>query len=93
MVHWEQPNAGQIRRRRRYYGRSGEHRIKNFGIEYRTLPSSAFHPIWTDVIWDLSERGLNMDAQDIQPLSEDISLAIQTCDPQLAGELMEEIKL
>lgn len=46
--------------RRQYYGRPGEYRIKDFGIEYRTLPNT-FAVVDGDTVFDLVEKALAHD--------------------------------
>ena len=40
---WEQDTAVESRLRRGFYGQAGNHRLKDFGVEYRTLPASVWN--------------------------------------------------
>lgn len=88
---WEQDHKADIVRRRQYYGKAGECRIKDFGIEYRTLPVSSFDPVYTEEVWELCRKALNCDVKSLFPMAETICHAIQTCDAGLAQQLIEEI--
>jgi len=94
VIHWEQEHKEAIIKRRECYGQAGEFRIKDFGIEYRTLPSCAFDPMHTQTVWQLVDQALSCTPQQIDamiPRMEDIWKAIQTCDAELAHDLIAEL--
>jgi len=88
---WEQPYADAIRTRRTMYGRAGEYRIKPFGTEYRTLPSSSWAATSGNEIFSLVNQALNLDAQSLIPMANDIQQAIDMCDADAAGGGQSEV--
>lgn len=92
VANWESEHAGQIQKRRSHYGKAGEHRIKEFGIEYRTLPSSSFKVDQLSKVWAMVKHALNMDMTDeLESHADMIRYAIQACDSRTADELLTTI--
>lgn len=88
---WERSWSDAIRQRRTLYGSAGEFRVKDFGIEYRTLPSCAWTHTDGTELFTLVNRALNTDFDELVPYADDIQDAINTSNSNKAGELMNEI--
>ena len=88
---WEQDYRAAIQRRRTVYGRAGEFRRKPFGIEYRTLPASAWGQTSGEEVFSLVNQAFTLRTQDLRPLAGDIQQAIDTCDAGMADTLLQQI--
>jgi len=94
VVNWEQPFKDEVIKRRQNYGQAGEFRLKDFGIEYRTLPSSSFCQYRMELIWELVDKALNRSDELTQQMidrADSIKTAIQECDAEAAAQLIEEL--
>lgn len=76
VLDWEQHSTEAVIKRRKTYGRAGEFRRKPFGIEYRTLPASAWRQATGDQLFELVDRALNTDVRRLVPHLVDIQQAI-----------------
>jgi len=88
---WEEGYREEMQRRRQYYGRAGEYRVKPFGIEYRTLPNCGI--ISGMMLWRNIEKALNMDAERWMNLAPRVEEAINTSDRAMAEGLMGEMNV
>lgn len=87
-------------KRRELYGRAGENRSTDYGIEYRVLGNSPLHsPITTRLVWDLTQYAVDrFDAGEAEAMIEAVgsgrvTLAINTCDKTKAREVLDIIAL
>jgi len=91
VIHWEDGYRDEMKRRRKYYGRAGEYRIKPFGIEYRTLPNCGI--ISGHMLWHNIEKALELDAQRWGNLAPRVEEAINNSDRGEAEALMGEMNV
>lgn len=94
VINWEQPFKQEIIKRRQFYGKAGEHRFKDFGLEYRTLPNFILEVTTAEEIFERVNQALSLQESDLKPhidILDDMALAINTCDADLAREIYEEI--
>lgn len=92
----EQPFKEQMVERRKYYGRAGEYRLKDFGnrvngLEYRVLPASTWQTMGAQGIFDGLQMAGNVDTSTIVPYHKDIQAAINECDGAAASQLLNTI--
>jgi len=88
---WEQEYKEQIRQRRTVYGRAGEHRLPEFGIEYRTLPATSWECTTGTELFSLVKQALSLDKAIIIPFASQIQQAIDTCDAGIADDILQQI--
>lgn len=88
---WEQPFRKDIIQRRTVYGKAGEHRMKPFGMEYRTLPASSWEETTGSELFALTERAVKLGAQELLPHAACIQHAINTCNAREADRLIKII--
>ena len=88
---WEQPWRESIQARRTMYGLAGEHRRKDFGLEYRTLPASSWGQTSGDELFSLVNTALSLDPYQLTPLADQIEYAINSCNAQEADSLLQQI--
>ncbi len=83
--------------RKRLYGKRGAFRIKPYGVEYRTLSNFwVFNPKLINWVWRNTERALlAVEAQsiDLDSEADKIRIAIDTNNPQVATELINQYNL
>lgn len=84
--------------RKRLYGKAGAHRVKPYGVEYRTLSNFwIFNDRLIDWVWDNTQRAVDfvtMDSSDdLSDLSERILKAINNNDKKEAESLVKEFNL
>lgn len=92
VMNHEQAYAEDIRTRRKFYGRAGEHRFKPFGIEYRTLSAASWPHLTGNVLFDMVDNALALDIEVLKPVAKDIEAAINQCDLKAATELVDHIQ-
>ena len=79
--------------RKKLYGSAGAHRIKPYGVEYRTLSNFwIFEDRLIKWVWDNTERALACDI-DLSSCSKDIIKAINKNDKTLAKKLVKHFGL
>lgn len=83
--------------RKKAYGTPGRHRIKDYGVEYRTLSNFWIKsPDLISLIWDQTHKAIkNMNDFDdlIEMFSDDICKAITTNDEELALQLINQLNI
>ena len=67
VLDWEHHTTDAVVKRRKTYGRAGEFRRTPFGIEYRTLPASAWRHLTGDQLFELVDKALNTDVSRLVP--------------------------
>jgi hypothetical protein len=79
--------------RKQLYGKAGAHRVKDYGVEYRTLSNFwIFDKALCEWVWRNTERGLsNLGLAD--NVGEEIQAAINTNDKKLAQQLVDSFQL
>ena len=92
----EQPFKEQMVERRKYYGRAGEYRLKDFGnrvagLEYRTLPASTWETMGAQGIFDALQLAGRTLVSSLVPHHKDIQAAINECDGAAASQLLNTI--
>jgi hypothetical protein len=84
--------------RRKYYGRAGEYRLPEHGIEYRTLSSAwLYHPALWNLAIDLGRKGGGVGSQEglLKELfpgldQQEVRRIINSCDVEGAREFVRE---
>ena len=79
--------------RKKLYGSAGAHRVKPYGVEYRTLSNFwIFDDRLIKWVWDNTERALASDI-DLSSCAKDIIKAINKNDKVLAKQLVDHFEL
>jgi hypothetical protein len=83
--------------RRQYYGLAGEYRLPPHGMEYRTLSNAwLYHPIIMNFVFDFARKVLVFGEKGFlvhwKATEEETIRCINTCDVNLAHEIMERNK-
>lgn len=89
VINWEDGYRDEMQRRRKYYGRAGEYRVKPFGMEYRTLPNCAV--VSGMALWRNIETALSLPIDKLIKRGDDIQEAINTSDRYMAEGIIGDI--
>lgn len=80
--------------RRQLYGKPGAHRVKPYGVEYRTLSNFwIFEDRLIDWVWRNTARALEFDGKAVNERAEQIINAISNNDKKQAESLVKEFNL
>jgi hypothetical protein len=79
--------------RKKLYGKSGAHRVKPYGVEYRVLSNFwIFEPRLIQWVWDSVERALSSNI-DVSLYADRIQDAINNNNKEVAQQLVDELGL
>ncbi len=79
--------------RKKLYGKAGAHRVKSYGVEYRTLSNFwIFEDRLIQWVWNNTEKALASDV-DVSALAEDILEAINNNNKEVAKSLVDKFQL
>jgi hypothetical protein len=86
-------NTPEAQQRKALYGKAGAHRIKRYGVEYRTLSNFwIFSPRTIQWVWDNTKRALESDL-DVSEYADAILEAINGNNTKVAESLIKEFNL
>lgn len=93
VINFESDDPESHATRRRCYGRAGEYRPRDFGVEYRTLPNVAASPKNLPKVWALTEYAASIDPVQAGWVAfmERVADAINTSDREAAEQLVTEL--
>lgn len=79
--------------RKQLYGKAGAHRVKSYGVEYRTLSNFwIFDKALCEWVWRNTEKGLS-NLGLAEQVGEEIQAAINNNDKKLAAQLVNDFNL